>query len=246
MIYLALTIYTVLDFLKQLSSRVFASITIVWALIIVFSSRLPHTDVSVSVAHLGLLVYFVVASADVFLIRLRKGYVELFLSRPFSRAGFILASFFGTVLGVLLLTSFWGIAWQASWYYRTGNAAPFVVSTCLSVGTSFTAMYAFILVGAIMVRSSSFILLPSIIYVIFGAAILEARKFNFLEIGDKGPTSTLLTVLYYMTPQLFGIHRYFKAVTVGIPAEIFPITHAVLISVAVLIIGIYVFERQDL
>lgn len=241
-----LALYTMFESAMQPAFRGFLVVVILWGFFLGFAQRLPDVNALQSIVFLALLLYFSIASANSIVHRLQKGSVELYLSKPFSRRDFVVGTYVGISSLVLGMVVLFGLVWFLVWFLRTGSWNQTVLATCGAVIFAFASLYAFIAAGGIIFRHTSFVTLFSTLYIIFGAALLDARTFNFMRINEQQAPNVVLEVLYYSLPPLLAIHKSLRLAVLGGQMDPYPLIHSAAVSLFALIIGVLFMERQEL
>ncbi|HTP80022.1 MAG TPA: hypothetical protein VMM57_06415 [Bacteroidota bacterium] len=241
-----LTVYTIFELAMQPAFKVTPVVAVLWAIFLGFVPRIPDPNLLRSILFMLLLLYGSIASANTVVQRLQRGAVELYLSKPFSRADLILATYLGVTILVASVFLMFGLTWLLIWWERTGTWNGGIVSTCASLVVGFASMYGFIAAGGIIFRHTPFVTLLSTLYILFGATILEIRSFDFMNINAQQTPDRFLQILYYALPPLIAIQKSLGTAIAGGAIDPYPVIHAGAVAVFALTAGILYLQREDL
>lgn len=173
--------------------------------------------------------------------------VYFILSKPVSRAQFVLGKFFGLCMVLLLTTAILAVAYLGVVAYEGGG---FDAMGLLAIAMQFLEMMLF-LAFAIFVSTFSSSLL-SIVYtsaVFFSGHIVSALLDDAKQINLSGVKYKLLEVLYYVFPNLekfdirnFAVHQ----VATPLHSVLLAIAYAAVYIIFLLTAAIFIFERKEI
>jgi ABC-type transport system involved in multi-copper enzyme maturation permease subunit len=182
---------------------------------------------------------------------LEKGTIDLFLSKPLSRAELLMARAFGAVSGIAvnLIYFFLGI-WLIFglkldvWHWA-------FLSSVIYVVYAFVCYFSIVTIVGLITRSAGFSIMFAFIFSIISWG-LELREKGLYRLWDNVIYHRLLDVLYYLTPQLNAMldnstRVIGKLPFVPNPAEftIMPFLYSFFSTSLLYGLSVWYFSRQD-
>jgi ABC-type transport system involved in multi-copper enzyme maturation permease subunit len=176
---------------------------------------------------------------------LKKGNIDLFLSKPIAKFQLLLGKYLGAVLMILvnisyLIFGFWLILGLKFSVWDTA-----FLSSILTITYVFAVIYALMLLTSVLTKSPVLPLILSFLIVIILSPILSTRE-NIYEIVDNSIIRGILETLYYIVPQSTDITKYSQDLIIGVPeTEITVFFTSGILLLAYLSSGIYLFHKKD-
>jgi ABC-type transport system involved in multi-copper enzyme maturation permease subunit len=173
--------------------------------------------------------------------------VYFVLSKPVSRAQFLLGKFFGLCMVLLLTSAILSVAYISVVAYEGGG---FSAMGLLAIAMQFLEMALF-LAFAIFVSTFSSSLL-SIVYtsvIFFMGHIVSSLVMDAKTIGISGPKLFLVEILYYIFPNLekFDVRNVaVHAVAEPFLAFVVAIAYAAVYIILLLNAAIWIFEKKEI
>lgn len=200
----------------------------------------------------SILLFGVFAVAGLIPSMLEKGIVEVYLSKPLSRGGLLLARSFGASAGVVLNLLYFAFGIWLVFGIKLGIWHGTFLVSFLALSLSFTLFFSVVAYTGIVMKSSGFSIMLAFVYTFF-SSVLESRELTLFRIWDNQIFHTALDVLYYVTPQLSAMlensSRIIGTLPIGPnpeqPFDVLPFAYSLLSSSALYALTIRYFVKQD-
>jgi ABC-type transport system involved in multi-copper enzyme maturation permease subunit len=135
---------------------------------------------------------------------LEKGTIDLFLSKPLSRAELFLARSFGATTGIALNLIYFFIGIWFIFGLKLGVWHWGFLSSVLYVTYAFACFYSFVALIGMITRSTGFSIMIAFMFMLISWG-LELREKGLYILWDNVVYHRLLDALYYLTPQINGM-----------------------------------------
>ncbi|MFA3783125.1 ABC transporter permease [Melioribacteraceae bacterium 4301-Me] len=177
---------------------------------------------------------------------LEKGNIDIFLSKPISRAQLILGKYLGGII-VVLVNVFYlvvGIWILTGWKFGDWNVS--FLFTAVSITYAFSVLYALIILIGIITQSSILAMMLSyLIFFVFSPLLVDRQRIvNFF--GGGSLLKTVLEALYYLVPQTADLGTLTRNIAVNNSVNTFlPIYVSFIFIVLILSLSIIIFNKKD-
>jgi ABC-type transport system involved in multi-copper enzyme maturation permease subunit len=197
-------------------------------------------------ASIGLLLSIFSASGFIPVL-LEKGNIDLFLSKPISRAQLILGKYLGGLLIVIINISFLvaGIWIIISVKFSYWN--PDFLWIIITISFTFAVLYSLIVFLGIITKGSLLGMMSAYFIFIILSPLLHALKEQFSEIIKSDLIRKLLELLYYIVPktsELMGKLSLEITQGKGI-TEFQPVISSFLFLILMLLFSVFLFQKKD-
>lgn len=132
---------------------------------------------------------------------LEKGTIDLFLSKPLTRAELLLARALGAVAGIALNLAYFFLGIWFIFGAKLGVWHWGFLSSVISVIYAFICLFSVVTIVGLITRSEGFSIMLAMVFSIVSWG-LELREKGLYRLWDNGFYHRLLDALYYLTPQL--------------------------------------------
>ncbi|MFH2036743.1 MAG: hypothetical protein ABIJ45_10100 [Candidatus Zixiibacteriota bacterium] len=175
---------------------------------------------------------------------LKKGRVELALSKPIGRINLLSMKFFSLyLLSILILTLVSLVVW-AVLSMRLDSFTAGIFPSLLAAYAEFFVIFAIIFAFGVITRSGAFALMSYFILKIV-TGLLAAREIAFEAIG-KSVLTTILDTLYHILPKFIDMNESLMLYIAGDPnVDYYPIWSTILFAVLIYAITVWVFQKRD-
>ena len=208
--------------------------------------KLPLASTLNTTCFLLALAYFVVATSGSIIDKTDRLTIELYLAKPFSRSGIILADFFGTSTVVSILSFLLSLGLWVVFGLRQHEWNPNFIALFFSLLLGFLSLYCFIILSGLLFRNVSVVVIMWVVFVYFIALLLEERlNFVYTQLPQI-QYRVLFDGIYYLLPRLFGIYKSFSAILTQTSLDVSPVITSGLSAMGALTLAVFYFKRKDL
>ncbi len=193
----------------------------------------------------GFMIFLMVfGSAGLVPSFLRKGRVELNLSKPINRYWLISMKFFAVFLIMIaILTLVATVVWLTI-SLRTGLFFGGYFYGLLLSFVQFLIVYSIVFIIGILTNSGAAAIMGYFIIRI-GAGLLAGREVIYGFLGDS-VWKTILDVLYHILPKIGEMSgNYISLMTGNGPGDIYPVWSSLFFAAAVFLLALLYFNRRD-
>ncbi|MDH7516246.1 MAG: ABC transporter permease subunit [Bacteroidota bacterium] len=177
---------------------------------------------------------------------MERGTVELYLSKPLSRARLLTGRFVGCLAIVALTTGFFAIGMWTIIGLETGVWNPAFLSVILTATLCFAVLYTMMMVLGIATRSAASTIIVVFLFVYILAPILRNRQGWLFAISENRLYRSVMDLLYYIFPKPEEIAATANALIGGQSVSWMPVWSSVLFGAAMFAFAVFLFERKDL
>ncbi len=178
---------------------------------------------------------------------LEKGTIDLYLSKPISRAQLIIGKYLGAVLTVLINISFIIIGIWIIIAIKFGSWDPSFLWAVFTITFTFAVLYSIIILFNVITRGSiAGMMLAYFTFLILGPVLYEAKK-RFGVLIESDFWRGVIDVFYYIFPkttELMGLITVQLSSGKGID-EIQPVLTSFLFLILMVGLAIMVFRKKD-
>jgi len=132
---------------------------------------------------------------------LEKGMIDLFLSKPLTRAELLMARALGAVSGIALNLLYFFVGVWLVFGLKVGVWHWAFLSSVIYVIYAFVCFFSVVTIVGLITRSSGFSIMLAFVFSIVSWG-LEVRENGLYRLWDNVVYHRLLDALYYLTPQL--------------------------------------------
>ena len=190
-----------------------------------------------------LFLFAIVGTSGIIPEMLHKGRIELFLSRPFSRA-FLIGGLFIGVAGVILLCS--NVFTLALWLthgLKHDDWTPLFLKEGTFLGIAFLPVFCYIILLGLISRNTGFVIVVVTAYLVFLSPRVEGR-----DLLDPNQTFLLrlFDVLSLALPQpLTGVYLNLSKAISGRDFDLLPFVTSLTSGLVALFSSFRIFRRMD-
>jgi ABC-type transport system involved in multi-copper enzyme maturation permease subunit len=146
----------------------------------------------------------VFGSAGLIPAMLKKGTIDLFLSKPLARFELLMARALGAVSGIAINLIYFFIGIWLIFGLKVGVWHWGFLSSVLYVIFAFTCLFSVVTLIGLMTRSTVFSIIITFCYALI-SLLLESRERGLYLIWDNDIYHHVLDAFYYLTPQLYAM-----------------------------------------
>ncbi|HEX9614484.1 MAG TPA: hypothetical protein VGA55_03230 [Bacteroidota bacterium] len=189
-------------------------------------------------------LFGVVGTSGIVPEMLQKGKIELFLSRPFSRALLIGGLFIGAATVILLCSNLFTLALWLTQGLKVGDWNPLFLTHGSILGIAFIPLLCYIILLGLISRNTGFVIIVVTAYLVFLSPKVEGR--DLLLNPNQTFLLRLLDMLYFVLPQpLTGIYLNLARFFSGKDLSILPFITSIGSGMVALYYSIRFFRRMD-
>ena len=182
---------------------------------------------------------------------LEKGTIELFLSKPLTRAELLMARAFGAVAGIAINLVYFFLGIWIIFGLKAGVWHWGFLSSVIYVVYAFVCFFSVVTIVGLITRSAGFTIMLAFVFSIISWG-LEVRETGLYRIWDNVVYHRLLDALYYLTPQLNAMLSNSTRVIGKIPYipnvpdfTFMPFIYSFFSTCLLYFLSIWYFSRQD-
>ncbi len=182
---------------------------------------------------------------------LEKGTIELFLSKPLTRAELLMARALGAVSGIVLNLIYFFLGIWMIFGLKVGIWHWGFLSSTIYVIYAFVCFFSIVTIVGLITRSSGFSIMLAFVFSIISWG-LEVRENGLYRLWDNVVYHRLLDAIYYLTPQLNAMLENSTRVIgklsyVSNPPNFtfMPFIYSFFSSCLIYFLSIWYFSRQD-
>ncbi|MCX6151916.1 MAG: ABC transporter permease subunit [Ignavibacteriales bacterium] len=193
----------------------------------------------------GGLFLSIFSTAGIISALFEKGNIDLFLSKPISRAQLLLGKYFGGILIVFLNIAYVIIGIWFLVGLKFSNWDPAFLYSILTITFAFAVIYSLIIFAAVLTKSSVLSMVSSYVIFFILSPLLMGREF-FFEITHSTFLKSVLDFMYYIIPLTspLGTISTFLAIN-GTINSYEPIIISFVQLILILAASITVFNKKD-
>jgi ABC-type transport system involved in multi-copper enzyme maturation permease subunit len=135
---------------------------------------------------------------------LEKGMIDLFLSKPLTRAELLMARALGAVTGIALNLIYFFLGVWLIFGLKAGVWHWAFLSSVLYVVYAFICFFSVVTIVGLITRSAGFSIMLAFVFSVISWG-LEVRVNGLYKLWDNVVYHRILDALYYLTPQLNGM-----------------------------------------
>jgi ABC-type transport system involved in multi-copper enzyme maturation permease subunit len=182
---------------------------------------------------------------------LRKGTIDLFLSKPLSRAELLLSRGLGASAGIALNIIYFFIGIWIVLGIKVGIWHAGFLESSLFVAFAYACLFSIVALFGVLTRSTGFSVLCAFVFY-FVSAGLETREQGLYLLWDNAVFHRVLDAFFYLIPQIDGMLRN-AAILVGREAAFagtasfswMPFLYSFLSAALFYALSVWYFSRQD-
>ena len=199
----------------------------------------------ISFGYLGMILFGVIATAGILPETMKRGTIDLYLSKPVGRPFILLGKYLGA-LAAIALNVLYGIGGLWIMFgFTTGIWEFTFLYTFVTLVFSYAVIYCFIVLLAIIIRSSGFVIMVSFLYIFVLDSLLFNRQ-QFLYGFIENPVARkIIDGVYYALPQISDLQANTLRLVSGGSMTPGPIYYSAASGVVALILAIIFFNRKD-
>ena len=182
---------------------------------------------------------------------LEKGMIDLFLSKPLTRAELLMARALGAVSGIVLNLIYFFLGVWLIFGLRLGVWHWGFLSSTIYVVYAFVCFFSIVTIVGLITRSATFSIMLSFIFTLISWG-LEVRENGLYRLWDNVVYHRLLDALYYLTPQLNAMLENSTRVIGKLPYipnapdfTFMPFIYSFFSTCLLYSLSIWYFSRQD-
>ena len=184
------------------------------------------------------------ATADLVPSSLRKGKIDLYLSRPISRPQFLLGKFLGavSVVAVNILYAVAGV-WLV-FGIKTGIWNPYFLYSAVSIIFMFAVLYSVMLLVGVLVQGTAITMIVAYVMIML-SPILDKRE-TFTVFLSNEIQKNLIELFYQIIPRYAEMTNVTMSLVEGKPVENWtPVLASLLIALVAMSLAVHIFSRKD-
>jgi ABC-type transport system involved in multi-copper enzyme maturation permease subunit len=132
---------------------------------------------------------------------LEKGTIDLFLSKPLTRAELLMARALGAAAGIAVNLIYFYVGIWLVFGLKAGVWHWGFLSSVIYVIYAFTCLFSIVAIAGLITRSAGFSILITFSFALISSVLETREKFLYL-LWDNNIYHRILDVFYYLTPQL--------------------------------------------
>jgi ABC-type transport system involved in multi-copper enzyme maturation permease subunit len=184
------------------------------------------------------------ATANLVPVMLEKGYVDLLLSKPLSRAALFLGRYLGA-LSIVAINLFYLVA--GVWLVlgvKTGIWRAQLLLAGLIILLMYAVLLGFMMLVGVLTRSSSITIMLS--YFLFPLTVFLAFRESVTVILRTRLMVILLDALYWILPKISEVGALMGRLAAGkSPGSLAPLLSSALFGAGCLLLGAFYFSKKD-
>jgi ABC-type transport system involved in multi-copper enzyme maturation permease subunit len=182
---------------------------------------------------------------------LEKGMIDLFLSKPLTRAELLMARALGAVSGIAINLIYFFLGVWLVFGLKVGVWHWGFLSSTIYAVYAFVCFFSVVTIVGLITRSASFSIMLAFIFSIVSWG-LEVREQGLYKLWDNLVYHRLLDALYYLTPQLNAMLENSTRIIGKLPYKldaqdftIMPFVYSSFSTCLLYLLSIWYFSRQD-
>ncbi|MBI5647447.1 MAG: ABC transporter permease subunit [Ignavibacteriae bacterium] len=195
--------------------------------------------------HFSAILLSVFATAGIIPSTLEKGTVDLFLSKPISRAELLLGRFLGAILIVFVITAYFVFGAWLIVSIKTGYWNPGFLSIIVMVTVAYAVIYTAMMALGISTRSSAATIIIVFFYIYILAPILAMREVGIYAVVTNDVVRVVVDGLYYILPKSGEIGNITAALILKQSAVWMPLWSSALFGAAMYGLSLFLLRRKD-
>lgn len=193
----------------------------------------------------GILLFGVFATAGIIPDTMEKGTIDLYLSKPLARWELVAGKFLGGIAVILAnIAYFLGALWLIIGL-RVGIWNGALLSSIGTITLAYACAFAGTLTLGIIFRNTAIPIIGTFLYVFVLERILHSREHILYVFSDNAIYRAVIDGLHAILPQLSGMQEGFTRQILHQPVVWDPFMQSVITSLAILAVGLVVFQRRD-
>ncbi len=202
-----------------------------------------QTDL-VSAGYAGMLILGVFATAGVLPDIMQRGTIDLYLSKPVGRPFILLGRYLGGLAAIVLNIAVAVFGLWIMFGLKTGIWNGAFLYSAVTLSFSYAVVFCYIMLLALVVRSSGFVITISFFYMFIVDGILAQRQ-AIHQMWHNDAVKVILDILYYALPQLTDLQLNTVRLVSGSSMSPFPFYYSAASGMAALILALILFNRKD-
>ncbi len=199
----------------------------------------------IQTAFFGIILFGIFAVAGIIPSTMERGTIDLYLSKPLSRAFLLLGKYLGALCGVgvnllYVITGCWLIFGLKTGVWNFIFLYSFVVFLFI-----FAIMLCFIVLLGVIMRSSGFTIMFAFIYIFIADPLLTNRTLLLYPLWNNTVFHRLIDGVYYVLPQLSAIQKNTVMLLSGSHMNPYPFYTTTASGVAAFILASILFQKKD-
>ena len=182
---------------------------------------------------------------------LEKGMIDLFLSKPLTRAELLMARALGAVSGIVINLIYFFVGVWLIFGLKAGVWHWGFLSSTIYVVYAFVCFFSIVTIVGLITRSATFSIMLSFIFTLISWG-LEVRENGLYRLWDNVVYHRLLDALYYLTPQLNAMLENSTRIIGKLPFipnapdfTFMPFIYSFFSSCLLYFLSVWYFSRQD-
>ncbi|MGD1045484.1 MAG: hypothetical protein ABR936_09185 [Bacteroidota bacterium] len=204
-----------------------------------------------SLSIFGIILLGIFGVAGLIPSMLEKGMIDLFLSKPLTRAELLMARAFGAVSGIAFNLIYFFLGVWLIFGLKVGVWHWGFLSSTIYVVYAFVCFFSVVTIVGLITRSSGFSIMLAFVFSIVSWG-LEVRENGLYRLWDNVVYHRVLDALYYLTPQLNAMLENSTRVIGKLPYipnapdfTFMPFIYSFFSTCLIYFLSIWYFSRQD-
>lgn len=193
----------------------------------------------------GIVLFGIFATASVIPDALRKGTVDLYLSKPLARWELLFGKYLGAIAVIFVnILYFIGGMWLVFGIKAGVWNVNFLFSS-LALTFAFASLCSLVLFLGVLFQSAAIPIIGSFLYLLVIGPALEQREFSLYLLSSSNVYRGIIDGIYYLLPQLHAVGTETSKLIVGQTVNWRPIVQAFLSSSLLFGAGAVVLYKRD-
>ncbi|MDI6767797.1 MAG: ABC transporter permease subunit [Bacteroidota bacterium] len=202
-------------------------------------------EIYVMFIFLATVVLCIITTAHIIPESMTNGTLDLFLSRPLSRASFIIGKFIGVIAAVASIQMYFTLGLWIVLNLKVNSWNWMFPLTIIPLILSFISIYSLMLFIGVLSKSTGVVIAGSLGHVIFLSNLLAKQGNGNGLFFDNSLFKFVRKTLYYLLPQYSDLFKFTNNLLAGQQLQIALLSYPILASLVFLIFSILYFRRID-
>lgn len=202
-------------------------------------------EIYITFIFLAMVVLCIITTAHIIPESLSNGTIDLFLSKPLSRASIVLGMFVGVILAVALVQLYFIVSFWFVLNIKTGSWNWMFPLTFVPLILSFISIFSLMVFVGIISKSTGVVIAIALGHVLLLSNLLSTRGGSFGLLSGNIFFRGSKEVLYYLLPQYSDLYTFAKHLLLGQQFQVTVLFYPILPCTVFIILSMYIFQRMD-
>lgn len=202
-------------------------------------------EIYITFIFLAMVVLCIITTAHIIPETISNGTIDLFLSRPLSRASIIVGIFVGVVLAVAIIQMYFIVSFWFVLNIKTGSWNWIFPLTFIPLILSFMSIFSLMVFVGIISKSTGAVISIALGHVLLFSNLLSARAGSYGLFSDSIFFRGVKDILYYLLPQYSDLYAFAKHLLLGEQFHAAVLFYPILPCTVFIILSMYIFQRMD-